>query len=317
MYPYETANMLNMKKIATFLLLAAASSAFALEFLVAQPGEQPPKEGFKTSTCTWGRNLHYKTDYYKTKPASGDSVVFRHGQVVEIDQNVYWRNMSTNVSKLVFSKGHNIKLRYGIAMEMHPSKMQYEKCNIDLGENLSFNYWEKSAWGGIATFELIDTKFNALGGIICIIPVHPEVKFNDLCGPLIVFKGNTQAHFGTGMVVDEIFTENPQMWQFKMRFVLSGESAPKVVFDGEFKAKSIHFDIVNENASLKPGVYPLMTLNDKDSAFINPTFTLDGKSYSLGSSFTVGGKSAKVVMGASPLGRDSKTENDILLIISK
>ena len=59
------------------------------------------------------------------------------------------------------------------------------------------------------------------------------------------------------------------------------------------------------------------TLTDKDSKFANAKFVLNGASYNLGDSFNLGGRNAKIVMGASPQGRDSSTANDILLIVSK
>ena len=306
-----------MKRITTLFFTIAYCHVFGLGFLPGQPGGEMPEGGFKTSTCPWGRSLHYVTDEYHTKPSSTDNVTMRGGQIVEIDQNIYWGSLSLNVPKLVFAKGKKLKFRQGINIEMHPSKLQLENCTVEMNENLSFNYWHKSRWGGMATLELIDTKFDTLGGLICIVPVHPDVTFNDPCGVNFILKGKTHANFGTGAVIDDIFSELPNMWKFKIRFVVTKDGVPSLKFNYLTNAKNVEFYIDIEDTNIKPGTYALMTLEDRNSSFDNSTYFVNGNSYGLGTSFNVGKHKGKVILGPSPTGKDSTGQNDLLLVIER
>ncbi len=306
-----------IKKLLTLSLFCSATSLFGFGFYVGQWGEKQPENGFKTSTCNWGRSLHYTTDLFKMKPGISDSIAVRGGQVVELDQNLNIGGLTSVVGKLVYAKGKNIKLRENINTELQTSKISFENCTLEVGKHLQFNYWHKSRRGGISTVEFIDTKANINGCIFCIVPVHPDVDFKNAAGPNIVLKGKSQVSFGTGVVIDEIFNEKPSTWKFTFKFVIT-DSVPALVLDNEVKAKGITFEFdTNSFKVAKAGIYPLLTLVERDSNFTNSKFILNGQPYTLGNSFTAGGKSVKIEMAPSPLGKDTKTANDIVLVISK
>ena len=306
-----------IKKILTFLLVCATSSLFALEFYVGNVGDKQPEGGYKISKCDWGRSLHYKTDLYKMRPVTTDNIVGRSNQTIEIDQNLNVGGITSIVSRLIYAKGRQIKLRNNLSTELYQSKIQFDDCTLEVGKHLRFTYWHKSNYGGISTVEFNNTKANFKGSIFCVVPVHPKVEFSGFCGPNIILRGNTQVSFGHGAVIDEIFYEIPNRWKAKINFIAEDDKAPKLAFDGEVKCRGIEFEFNTKGAKLKPGTYPLLTLLDKDSKFTDSKYFLNGGSYTLGTTFDLGGKTAKIVLGVSPLGRDSKTENDILLIVSK
>ena len=159
---------------------------------------------------------------------------------------------------------------------------------------------------------------NLGGSIFCLVPVHPDVDFKNPAGPLFVLSGNSKLNVGYGALFDSIFDEKPENWKIEFKFIGKNDHMPQAYFGNEVKADRVLFDIDVRNLKIsKPGVYPIVTLADKNSAFRNAKFIVNGRSYNLGDSITVNGKSAKITMGASPFGKDSKTENDILLTISK
>ena len=307
-----------MKNIFTILLTCAATSLFALEFYVGNVGDKQPEGGYKISNCPWGRSLHYKTDLYKMRPLTTDNIVGRGGQTIEIDQNLNVGGITSIVSKLIYAKSKKINLRNSLSLELHQSKVQFDDCELKVGKHLRFTYWHKSNYGGISTVEFNNTKAEFKGSIFCIVPVHPKVEFAGFCGPNIILRGNSKVSFGFGAVIDEIFYEVPNRWKAKINFVLEDNKVPMLAFGGEAKVRGVDFEFNTRNAkNVKPGTYPLLTLTDKDSKFANAKFVLNGASYNLGDSFNLGGRNAKIVMGASPQGRDSSTANDILLIVSK
>ncbi len=305
-----------IKKLLSLSLILASTQVFGLYFYVGQFGEKQPENGFKTSTCNWGRSLHYVADLYKMKPGFADIVNIRHSQIVELDQNLNVGGINSVVGKLVYAKGKNIKITNTLSAELQTSKMSFENCTLDVGKHLNFNFWHKARNGGISTVEFIDTKAMFYGSIFCIVPVHPDVKFNHFAGPDIILKGKSQVTFGTGVVIDEIFNEMPDTWKFTFKFVVT-DNVPMLAIDGEAKTKGITFEFDTKSLNAKGGTYPLLTLVDKNSKFENPKFVLNGQPYLLGNGFTANGKSCKIVMAPSPLGKDTKTENDIVLIISK
>lgn len=308
-----------LKKLFTFFATAAvASSTFGLGFFVGQQGEPMPENGFKMSTCNWGRSLHYKTDLYKIKPGPADWVNTRGGQIFEIDQNIYVNGLSSIASKLIYAKDRKIKIREDIRQELQTSKIQFENCTVDVGDNFHFAFWEKSQRAGVATLELDDTTMNIGGSIFCLIPVHPDVDLKTTAGPMFVLTGNSKLNVGYGALFDSIFDEKPEVWKIEFKLVGKNDHMPQAYFGNEVKADKVLFDIDVKNLKIsKPGTYPIVTLADKNSSFKNARFIVNGRTYSLGDAITVNGKNAKIVMGASPFGKDSKTENDILLIISK
>ncbi len=305
-----------IKKILLFLLVCSAANVFGLTFYVGQHGEKMPENGFKTSNCNWGRSLHYATELYKMKPCTIDEIHVRGGQIVEIDQNLNIGSIVSVVGQLVYAKGKTIKLSNRLTMELQSSKMSFEKCNLDVGKSLTFAFWHKSRRGGLATLEFIDTTANFGGTMVTIVPVHPDVSFKNFAGPYIVLKGKTKLRFGTGVVIDEIYNEMPNIWKCTFKFEMT-DSIPMLVIENEAKAKGITFEFDTKNIKAKPGTYALMTLTDRSSKFENSKFILNGKPYTLGSSFNANGKSAKIEMGPSPIGKDSSTANDIILTISK
>lgn len=307
-----------IKHILTILLAISSGSVFGLGFYVDNLPTQPPENGYKTSTCIWGRSLHYRTDLYKSKPGITDTIVGRGGQTIEIDQNLNIGGLSSIYSKLIFAKGKTIKLRDGINLEVKQSKMLFEDCTVDVGKSLTFPFWHKSDHGGISTFELVNSKVTFEGGMVCIIPVRPEVKFSGYGGPNIVLKGNTQLYFGTGLVIDEIFHEIPTSWKCTFKFVLSDGKVPSMAVKGKFTTRGITFEFDTKNAgNVKPGVYTLVNLMDKDAKFQNSKFILNGNAYSMGGNFVISGKPAKIEFAPAPNGKDTATANDIVLTISK
>ena len=307
-----------IKRILTIFLAVAAGSVFGLGFYVGNHDDKQPEGGYKTSTCPWGRSLHYQTDLYRSKPGIADTIVGRGGQTIEIDQNLSIGGISSIVSKLIFAKGKTIKLRDNIRLEVKNSKMLFEDCTVDVGKNLEFPFWHKSTVGGISTLEIVNSKVTFGGGMICIIPIHPDAKFNGYGGPNIVLKGGSQLYFGTGLVIDEIFYEIPSSWKCTFKFVPSDGKVPTMAVKGNFTTRGITFEFDTQNAgSVRPGVYTLLNLMDKDAKFLNPKFFLNGSSYSMGGNFKIGGKSAKIDWGASPNGKDTATANDIILTVSK
>ena len=304
------------KRLLLFFIATAASSLFGLEFYVGQVGEKTPEGGFKISNCNFGRSYHYKTDLYKIKPCSVDNLTVRPYQTVEFDQNLNIGGLGFDAPKLVFAKGKTIKLRNSWGSELSSGKIHLQDCNVEIGHNLNFSFWHKRTWGGVANIELENTKMLVKGSVVCVVAVHPEVTLNNRCGSEIVLNGNSQLTFGTGAVIDEIFATNHDVWSFRFKFIIKGDTPPRLTFN-EIKARGLEFFFEVKDAKIKPGTYPLVTLIDRDSALSDSVFKLNGQPYTLGSRFSVGGKDARIEFGASPAGKDSKTANDLLLIISK
>ena len=115
-----------IRNILTTLLICATSSLFALEFFVGNVGDKEPEGGYKISKCDWGRSLHYKTDLYKMRPVTTDVITGRGGQTIEIDQNLNIGGITSIVSKLIYAKGRQIKLRNNLTTELHQSKIQFD-----------------------------------------------------------------------------------------------------------------------------------------------------------------------------------------------
>ena len=105
-------------------------------------------------------------------------------------------------------------------------------------------------------------------------------------------------------------------------FMFAGEKDGKLWFCTN-NQKDVYKDMqenpyveVSVSEKAKSGKYGLLEFQDKRSGLANiRSVTLNGSEYKLGDEFKLGKHTAKLYIGA--FGRDSKTENDLILEIGK
>ena len=303
--------------ICTALLLFAALSSWALNFLPGQKSSEP-KEG-KWSNCIWGNNINYDTANLPQKPGPNDTVATRGGWVFEIDQDVSVASFHMVSSKEVFAKKRTIRTKRSIGGQIPGSNfdslMNLENCTLENGGIFNIDYWTESRNAGRIEFRFVDTKLSNRGDLSCIVPVNPAVVSpQEPCGVTISLVGDSKLSF-SGATIDALF-EEAGPWYFKWNFEEKDGKLPYVIFAKRAQFNKCELSLKIDGKFSK-GKYTLAEFSDRKSGFKDAKFYVNGETYNLGDTFIVDGKKAKITLSPSPTGRDSKTANDLVLEILK
>lgn len=310
-----------MKKFFIFSsLIALALNASALTFYCGQHGDPEDQKNVKWSNCTWTNSLVFKVKPYKTKPGVNDVVVVRHGGfILNVDLNPEVRELIVGDSSTLVCDKRNIKVRKNFQLPLTVkgalTLADIKNSNIDVRGSLYFTLWHKRRQAGIAELRLEDSKMNVKGDIIATLPVNPLYSSDEKAGFVVHILGSTILNFEGGTLIDSIVKDDPKQFFNKFKFATKNGFVPTVKFgkDAEIESADLEFDIKGE---LKNGTYALAEFDKKKSGFSAVrSVKLNGKPYNFGDEVNVGGKTVVVKKGASPKSKDTKTENDILLII--
>ncbi len=314
-----------MKKTIVLLGLVCACFAQALEHTACNPqAKNAEQRKIKWSSAKWFSNGNYVSTSkpLPTKPGPGDNAsVIWGGYTLELDQDVNVANLGVGADSDLFAKKRNIKVKRNLSIAMsHNSKrgtnVKFDGCNIELGRGISFSFYDRAQSAGYTNVEFKDTNLDAKGDFVCLVPANDRFKNKEPMGITMRIDGKNMLDFGGGVVMDEIFKLHPREWFFKWRFEENNGQIGTVRFSKLAKLDSSILE-VKLSDKLKPGKYTLMEFNDKKSFFKPSKVLLNGKPYNMGETVSVGGKSVVLRMGASPLGRDTRTENDLILEVLK
>lgn len=194
------------------------------------------------------------------------------------------------------------------------TKQKWERCSVE-GGSYEVTFWTEAKSAGKAHLSLSDTKFNIKGDFICTIPANPIIKNAIRAGVEVLLEGASDMQFGGGAMIDSIIADENDQWFFKWTFKEKDGKVPHALFNrrAQFAKCDIEVDVSDK---VKSGKYGLIEFADKRSGITAPrSVVVNGAEVKLGDTFKVGKRTGKVYLGA--FGKDSKTENDLVLEISK
>lgn len=306
------------KSFFTLSILSAAISAMSMQFYCGE--YDAANRNVKWSNCIWGNNVNFKTEPLKGKPGPADSVTVRPGcWNFEIDGNYNVGTFHTGDGSTSIAKGRNFKVKRRIRISIAcynagMTKQKWERCSVE-GGSYEVTFWTEAKSAGKAHLSLSDTKFNIKGDFICTIPANPIIKNAIRAGVEVLLEGASDMQFGGGAMIDSIIADENDQWFFKWTFKEKDGKVPHALFNrrAQFAKCDIEVDVSDK---VKSGKYGLIEFADKRSGITAPrSVVVNGAEVKLGDTFKVGKRTGKVYLGA--FGKDSKTENDLVLEISK
>ena len=309
-----------MKKIAYILPLFLLSvSAGAMSYYPGNYGAED--RNAKWSNCVWGNNVNFETEPLPGKPGSNDTVTVRPGNwVFEIDGNFNVSQFHTGDNSRSFAKNRNFKTRRKLSLSLATvnngvTRQEWEKCVVETGGPFEVTFWHEAVRAGRGVLALTDTKLSVRGDLVCTFPANPIIKNELRAGFEISLEGASDLNFGGGALIDSIISDQNDEWMFKWTFKEKDGKLPHAFFQRRAQFDKCDVEVsVSEKA--KSGKYGLLEFQDKRSGLANiRSVTLNGSEYKLGDEFKLGKRTAKLYIGA--FGRDSKTENDLILEIGK
>ena len=306
-------------------VMAMVSTSFSMQYYA---GKYRPDDDsgydLKWSTCVWGNNVNFETLPLPGKPGANDYVSVRPGARFnfEIDGNYTVHTFGSADSARTYAKGRNLKFRKMFRASLATSNSQttrseWEKCNIECGGPLEISYWQEARQAGKLLFVFDDTKLTLKGDLNCTIPANPEiVKNENRAGIDFTVVGASNILFNGGANVDSIIVDKNDEWMFKWTFKEKAGKLPYVFFNRRAEFEKCDIELVVSD-KVKVGVYGLLEFQDRKSGIKNPrSVVINGETYKLGDEFKIGKLKGKLSLGAFGK-RDKKTENDLILTISK
>ena len=306
------------------MFAVAALSANTLFSMAYFPGKFNSEEGernLKWSTCVWGNNVNFETEFLPGKPGPNDMVVVRPGRYeFELDGNYSVSEFATGDGSRSFATGKTFKFRRNLRMTIATSnssvtRQDWDKCVVDVGGPFEIRFWTEARQAGIAKLSMTDTKMSIRGDISCIIPANPILQNENRAGVEIAVEGDSLLQFAGGAVIDSLIEESNDQWMFKWTFSDKDGKLPKVTFAKRAEFNKCDLEVTVSD-KVKSGKYGLIEFADKKSGLKDlRSVTVNGSEYKLGDAFKLGNRTAKLML--APSGKDASTPNDLVLDISK
>ena len=301
--------------VAVFSLFAALSS-FALNFYPQEYIQNPTaaQKKVKWSNTTWGNSHDFATNMPKgMKPGPFDEVHMRHyGQTLTVDEDVSIGTLGLGMGGLFEATKRHIKVRYNIHMPtaVGKNRMRLDNCTLEVGR--FWEFWVPEGGFDQAIVDLIDTTATVKGDLYSIFyNVGADYKINNPCGPRINLTGKTTLSIA-GVILDDFYRTQAANLTFKFTFTEKDGNVPSLRVTKRADLKDCTFDLVL-TPSLKPGRYPIIFHENRQSPADYPKFMVNGSRHVIGDEISVGGKTA--VLEFEGKDRNSQDKNCLVLVV--
>ena len=305
-----------------FAALGIYSAFGAMEFYPAPTKANPDKTKMLYSSCAWFSDTNFEAKPMTNPPMKNDKIIVRAGgYFLTADKDVELQSIWIADSSGLAMDSHSLKLKknFEISVSCNPKRhcrALFNKSRIEIGGNLGTRFFERSSQASFGILRLEDSVMEVDGSLNCILSVNTFIAdFKNRAGFRINMVGDSKLSFGNGALIDSIFVENPKRWGLFFDFEEKNGKMPRINIDGDAEIKVCDISLKLSD-KIKPGTYTLIDFLDKKSGIGKIlSLSVNGKQAKLGEGVKIGSKTAFVNIAAASSSKDSRTKNDLVLVV--